>query len=310
MAKAVVTGGAGFIGSHLVEELLKHDYHVVILDDLSTGRLENIAPLIEGKKVEFIQGSITDLSLLQKLFHDTKYVFHFAAIPSVSRSVDTPEECHEVNATGTLKVLIAARDNRVKKVINASSCAVYGDSPDVPKKEEMLPEPLSPYAAAKLAAEQYCQVFQRVYHLPCVCLRYFNIYGPRQDPDSDYAAVIPLFIKATTEGKSPVIFGDGEQSRDFTYVKDVVAANILSAEGNASGIFNIGSGLETTLNSLAGVICRLIDKKMSPVYGPPRAGDIRRSLADITKARIFGYNPTYSLEAGFEETIRYFIHEK
>jgi UDP-glucose 4-epimerase len=307
LRKTVITGGAGFVGSHLAEELSKCDYHVIILDDLSTGKLENIAPWLEKGKVEFIQDSITDLPLLQRLFRDIDFVFHLAAIASVSRSVEAPQECHEVNATGTMKVLIAARDNKVKKVVNASSCAVYGDAPELPKREDMLPAPTSPYATTKLAAEQYCHVFQQIYSLPTVSLRYFNIFGPRQDPESDYAAVIPRFIKMAAQGTAPVIYGDGEQSRDFIFVKDVVAANLLFAGSNASGIFNIGSGGSTTINRLAQIIGQLAGSKVPPVYKPPRAGDIKHSLADIAKARAFGYNPKYNLEAGLRETVRYMI---
>ena len=303
LKRTVITGGAGFVGSHLVEELSKRGHQVVILDDLSTGKLENIAPLLEKGNVEFIQDSITDLPLLQRLFRGADYVFHLAAIASVSRSVEVPQECHEVNATGTLKVLIAARDNKVKKVVNASSCAVYGDAPELPKREAMLPAPTSPYAATKSAAEQYCQVFHQIYHLPAVSLRYFNIFGPRQDPESDYAAVIPRFIKMAAQGKAPIIYGDGEQSRDFIFVKDVVAANILFAGNSASGVFNIGSGESTTINRLAQIISQLAGSKTPPIYKPPRAGDIRHSLADIAKARAFGYNPKYNLEAGLKETV-------
>jgi UDP-glucose 4-epimerase len=307
MKKAVVTGGAGFIGSHLSEELSKRDFHLIILDNLSTGKRENIAPLLDKRNVEFIQGSITDLPLLQKLFQKVDYVFHLAAIASVPRSIDNPQECHEINVTGTLNVLIAARDNKVKKVVNASSCAIYGDAPGLPKKEDMPINPLSPYAVTKLAAEHYCQIFQRVYHLPTVCLRYFNIFGLRQDPASEYAAVIPKFIRIDAQGKTLTIDGDGEQTRDFIYVKDAVAAFILAAESNASGIYNIGGGKSTTVNELVQLIGRLVGNNTRPVYGPPRAGDIKHSLADISKAGTFGYKPKYNLEEGLKETIRFMI---
>src|SRR4030043_949025 len=190
MKKAIVTGGAGFIDSHLSEALSERGYHLIILDNLSTGKQENIAAILDKTNLEFIQGSITDLPLLQKLFKNVDYIFHLAAIASVPRSIEAPQECHEVNVTGTFNVLLAARDNKVKKVVNASSCAIYGDAPGLPKKEDMPINPLSPYAVAKLAAENYCQIFQRVYHLPTVSLRYFNIFGPRQNPDSEYSAAI------------------------------------------------------------------------------------------------------------------------
>jgi len=307
MRKVVITGGAGFIGSHLAEALAGGGYHVTVLDDLSTGNSENIAELSSQDNVDFIEGSVTDLPLLQSLFQGVDYAFHLAAISSVSRSIDAPAATHEVNITGTLNVLLAARDNRVKKVIHASSCSVYGDTPALPKREDMLPNPQSPYSVTKLAAEHYGQVFSQVYGLPTICLRYFNIYGPRQDPDSEYAAVIPNFIKKVSQGEAPIIFGDGDQTRDFTFVKDVVAASILSAESSASGIFNIGSGESTTINELAHLTIKLVGSNLTPTYQPPRPGDIRHSLADISRARKFGYNPKYNLEEGLKETIRYLI---
>jgi UDP-glucose 4-epimerase len=305
MKKVIVTGGAGFIGSHLSDELSKHDFQIVIIDNLSTGKRKNIAPLLEKKNVELVEGSITDLPLLKKLFKNIDYVFHLAAIASVPRSIDNPQESHNVNVTGTLNVLVAARDNKVKKVINASSCAIYGDAPGLPKKEDMPINPLSPYAVAKLAAENYCQIFTRVYHLPTVSLRYFNIFGPGQNPDSEYSAVIPRFIKIAAQGNPLNIEGDGEQTRDFIYVKNAVNALILAAESNALGIYNIGSGKSTTINELVQLINRLTGNKANPTYSPPRVGDIKHSLADISKARTFGYSPEYILEQGLKEMVRY-----
>jgi len=325
----VVTGGAGFIGSHLAEGLLKRGYQVRILDDLSTGKLDNITHLLDpiptksriphhigtnpknsmnptnstNPAVDFIPGSITDLSLLTKLFRGIDFVFHQAAVPSVPRSIDDPQATHEANLTGTLNVLLAAKDNGVKKVIYASSSSVYGDTPTLPKREDMLPDPRSPYAVAKLAGEYYCRVFQQVYGLPTACLRYFNVYGPRQDPDSQYAAVIPRFIHLARNNSSPVIYGDGEQTRDFTFIKDVVDANILAAESNASGIFNIGRGERVSINNLAGLIIKLVGSIVDPVRQEPRPGDVKHSLADISSARAFGYDPKYSLEEGLRETI-------
>ena len=256
--KAVVTGGAGFIGSHLADELAKQGYHVVILDDLSTGKKENIAGLLSRDNVEFVEGSITNLSMLRKLFQRIDYIFHQAAIPSVLRSVENPQAVHEVNLTGTLNVLLAAKDNGVKKVVYASSSSVYGDTPTLPKREDMIPNPQSPYAVTKLAGEYYCHVFRQAYALPIACLRYFNVYDPRQDPNSQYAAVIPRFIDRISQGKPPIIFGDGEQTRDFTFIKDVVQANILAAESNATGIFNVGKDERTTISQLAELIIGLI----------------------------------------------------
>jgi len=309
MKKAVVTGGAGFIGSHLTEELARRGYYVIILDDFSTGKIENIEPLLKKKSVELIQGSITDLPLLRRFFPGVDYVFHQAAIPSVSRSIENPEVTHEVNATGTLNVLLVAKDNGVRKVIYASSSSVYGDTPTLPKSEDMLPNPQSPYAVTKLAGEYYCHVFQEVYGLPSMCLRYFNVYGPRQDPLSEYAAVIPKFIKTVSEKSPPIIFGDGEQTRDFTFIKDAVEANILAAESNATGIFNIGRGESITINQLARLTIKLMGDNVEPIHAEPRPGDIRYSLADISRAKTFGYNPKYSLEEGLMETIRRFQHE-
>jgi UDP-glucose 4-epimerase len=304
MKKAVVTGGAGFIGSHLTEELARQGYPVVILDDLSTGKRENIEALLKRNGAKLVQGSITDPRLLQGLFQNVDLVFHLAAIPSVPRSMENPLASHEANITGTLNVLLAARDNGVKKVIYASSSSVYGNTPTLPKTEDMPPNPQSPYAVTKLAGEYYCQVFQGVYGLPTACLRYFNIYGPRQDPDSQYAAIIPRFISQVLQGKPPIIFGDGEQTRDFTFVKDAVAATILAAESSATGIFNIGTGNRGTINKLTEFVLKATGKNLKPLYQKPRPGDVRHSLADISRAKGFGYKPQYSLKDGLRETIR------
>lgn len=303
MRKAVVTGGAGFIGAHLVEGLANRGYQVIILDDFSTGKKENIDPLLENKYVELIEGSVTDLSLLQRLFQGVDTVFHLAAVPSVPRSIQNPQVSHEVNVTGTLNVLLAARDNRIGKVIYASSSSVYGDTPTLPKKETMPPNPQSPYAVTKLTGEYYCQVFHKVYALPTACLRYFNVYGTRQDPNSQYAAVVPQFIKRISEGNPPIIFGDGEQTRDFTFVKDVVEANILAAESEQTGIFNIGRGERVSINQLARLISQLMGKNIEPVHEELRQGDVLHSLADISRASDFGYQPKYSLEEGLQQII-------
>lgn len=300
--KAVVTGGAGFIGSHLVDALIKHGFHVAILDDLSSGRKENIQHILNVGDTEFLQGSITDDSQLQKICPGAKYIFHLAAIPSVPRSIDNPQASHDVNATGTLKVLLAARNNGVKKVIYASSSSVYGDTPVLPKKEDMMPNPLSPYAVTKLAGEYYCRVFHQVYALPTVCLRYFNVFGPRQDAGSQYAAVIPRFIKRVSEGKPPVIYGDGEQTRDFTFIRDAVAATILSAESDFTGIANVGAGAGSSINHLARLIISLMGDDQEPIYEAPKPGDITHSLADTSRARAFGYKPKYNLEEGLKQT--------
>jgi UDP-glucose 4-epimerase len=301
---AVVTGGAGFIGSNLVDGLLERGYCIGIVDNLSTGRLEDIEHAVTNEQVTFHRGDIKQLDFLKEVFKDTDYVFHQAALPSVPRSIDDPLKTHDVNSTGTLNVLLAARDCNVKKVVYASSSSVYGDTEVLPKNENMIPNPLSPYAVTKLVGEYYCTVFQRTYGLPTVCLRYFNVYGPRQDPNSQYAAVIPRFIDYVSRDKSPVIFGDGLQTRDFTFVYDVVKANILAAESNASGIYNIGRGENNTITHLAELVIKIFGKKLDPVCEDERSGDVKHSLADISRAAGFGYNPEYSLEQGLKITIR------
>ena len=298
--KAVVTGGAGFIGSNLAEELAKEqENEVVVVDNLSTGRRENLQNLKNLKKCLFVEGSVTDLDLVRGVFKGCDFVFHQAAIPSVPRSVKDPLATNNVNTNGTLNVLVAARDCGVKKVVFASSSSVYGDTPELPKREEMTPNPLSPYAVTKLVGEYYCKVFEEVYGLKTVSLRYFNVYGPRQDPHSDYAAVVPKFVKSVSENKPPVIFGDGEQTRDFTFVKDVVRANLLAAKSGATGVFNIASGRRVSINELAEKIIKIQGKELEPVHSEPREGDVKHSLGDISRAqRGFGFEPRYSLEEG------------
>lgn len=299
--KVAITGGAGFIGANLAKELAA-DNSVIIIDNLSVGKKENVTDLL-GENVEFVEGSIGDLSLLKRLFRNVDFVFHQAAISSVPKSIENPLATNETNVTGTLNVLLAARDSGVKKVIYASSTAVYGDTPTLPQREEMMPNPQSPYATTKLVGEYYCQAFQGVYGLPTVSLRYFNVYGPKQDPNADYAAVIPRFIKRVSEGKPPIIFGDGEQTRDFVFVSDVVRANILAAEGDVTGVFNIGQGRRVTISELARLIIHIMKKDVGIIHQRARVGDIRHSLADISKAGLFSYEPQYDLERGLKETI-------
>jgi len=302
----IITGGAGFIGSNLVRALEKYNT-VKVIDNLSTGYLKNIKDLINNTKIEFIKGNITNLNFLQKTFKDVDYVFHLAAIPSVPRSIINPIKSNHANINGTLNVLIAAKDNNVKKVIYSSSSSVYGDTPTLPKKEDMKPCPLSPYAVGKLTSEYYCQVFTEVYYLPTICLRYFNVYGPHQDKKSEYAAVIPKFITSVLNNNSPVIFGDGKQTRDFTFVKDAVNANILAAKSKETGVFNIAYGKRISINKLAKSIMNIIGKQIKPKYTTPRSGDIRHSLADISKAkRKLEYIPKIEIKEGLEETITWF----
>lgn len=299
--KIVITGGAGFIGANLAEELAA-DNSVIIVDDLSVGRKENLTDL-PGENVKFVEGSIGDLSLLKRLFRNVDVVFHQAAISSVHKSIENPLATNDVNVTGALNVLLAARDSGVKKVVFASSAAVYGDTASTTQREDMMPNPQSLYAVTKLVGEYYCRVFQMVYGLPTVSLRYFNVYGPKQDPNSEYAAVIPRFAKRLSEGKPPIIYGDGEQTRDFVFVSDVVRANILAAESEATGVCNIGQGQSITINELATLITRIMNKDPGIIYEEARAGDIRHSLADISKAGLFGYRPQYDLEQGLRKTI-------
>jgi UDP-glucose 4-epimerase len=302
----IVTGGAGFIGSNLVRALVKNN-EVVVIDDLSTGDLKNIIELIHTQEIKFVEGSITDLALLKKNFKDIDYVFHEAAIPSVPRSVKDPIKSHLVNANGTLNVLLAARDNEVEKVVYASSSSAYGETPVLPKREDMAPSPLSPYAVSKLMGEYYCKVFAEVYDLSTVSLRYFNVYGPRQDPLSEYAAVVPRFITRIIKGESPIIYGDGSQTRDFTYVNDVVHANIKAAESKAQDVFNISFGKKISINELARLLMEIMEKNVEIIHDNPRPGDIKDSCADISRAKkYFNYNPTFNLEKGLRETIAWF----
>jgi UDP-glucose 4-epimerase len=305
--KTVVTGGAGFIGSNLVGVLLEGGHEVIVIDNLSTGKVENIANLQDNEHFEFVKGSITDLSLLKQVFEDAESVFHQAAIPSVQRSVENPQATNEANVNGTLNVLIAARDCGVEKVVYASSSSVYGDTPTLPKREDMEPNPKSPYAVSKLAGEFYCRVFSEVYGLKTACLRYFNVYGPKQDPSSEYAAVIPRFITRVLNNQPPIIYGDGTQTRDFTFVKDVAHANILAMEQNAEGVFNIACGEQISVNELATTIMKLVGVRLDVVYDTPRPGDIKDSLADISLAKgKLKYEPEFTLTKGLEETIRWF----
>lgn len=308
--KIIVTGGAGFIGSNLAKTLTEME-EVIIIDNLLTGKLENIQDLIEKDNVKFVRGSILDLNLLKNTFKGADYIFHQAAIPSVLRSVKDPSLTNGANVSGTLNVLIAARDCSVKKVVYASSSSVYGDTPTLPKKESMKPNPKSPYAVSKLAGEYYCKVFYEIYGLKTISLRYFNVYGPKQDPTSEYSAVIPKFITRILNGKTPVVYGDGEQSRDFTFVKDVVNANILAAKSNATGVFNIAGGRKISINELANRIMEIVGLELNPIYDKPRSGDIKHSLADISLSkRKIKYMPDYDLDNGLKETIKWFQKQR
>jgi UDP-glucose 4-epimerase len=303
--KYIVTGGAGFIGSHVVDAIAPEN-EVVVIDNFSSGKPENLD--MSPDNVHVIRGSINDLSLLTEVFKGADGIFHLAAIASVAGSVDNPRATHETNLTGTLNVLIAARESKVRRVVFSSSSAVYGNEPTLPKREDMPPFPLSPYAVTKLASEYYCKVFSELYGVKTVSLRYFNVFGPRQDPEGEYAAVIPKFITSMLNNKAPEIFGDGTQTRDFVYVKDVVRANLLAMQSSATGTFNIGSGNGTNLNTLANCIAGIVDISLPPVHKRPRSGDILNSISDITAAdKNLGYQVHYSLETGLSETIQWFI---
>jgi len=302
----LITGGAGFIGSNLADNL-KTDHEVTIIDNLATGRADNIKDLTNHPNITIINGSITDYDLMQDITKGIDGIFHQAAIPSVPRSVKDPITTNEANITGTLRLLVAAKENGVRKVVAASSSSVYGDTPILPKVETMPPNPLSPYAVSKLTTEYYGKVFTELYGIQTVFLRYFNVFGPRQDPASEYAAVIPKFITRLLNNQSPTIYGDGEQTRDFTFIADVVQANIKAMESNATGIYNIACERRISLNELAETLMEITGNHQSIIYEPPREGDIRDSLANISQAKAaFDYKPEYSLEEGLRETVAWF----
>jgi len=305
----LVTGGAGFIGSNIVAELVKRRETVRVFDDLSTGKKENLTDVL--KTIEFVHGDIRNAAALSEAMRGVDVVLHQAALPSVPRSVRDPLSSHEVNATGTLNLLLAAREAGVRRVVNASSSSVYGDSPALPKHEGMATNPLSPYAVSKLAAERYCSVFARLYGMETVSLRYFNVFGPRQDPQSQYAAVIPKFITSMLNKKEPTIFGDGEQSRDFTYVANVVEANLLAATATFEygHAVNCSCGQRITLNELVGRINGLVNTSLSARHDEERAGDIKHSLGSIEMAKkLFGYEASVSFDEGLKKTISWYQH--
>ena len=306
MANCLVTGGAGFIGSHLTEALLRRGDSVRVLDDLSTGRRENLAAF--ERDIELIIGDLRDPEVVARAVRGVDVVFHQGALPSVPRSIADPATVHDVNATGTLNVLLAARDAGVRRVVYASSSSVYGDSPTLPKREDMPIAPKSPYAASKLAGEQYCRAFAASYGMATVCLRYFNVFGPRQNPRSQYAAVVPRFIDALLDGARPVVFGDGRQSRDFTFVDNVVSANLrASLDASGTGVFNIACGQAYTLLDLLAELGRVLGVNPEPVWEPGRAGDVKHSLADIEAARRhLGYEPQVGFREGIARTAEWF----
>jgi UDP-glucose 4-epimerase len=307
MSRMLVTGGAGFIGSHLAERLADLGHEVRVLDNFSTGRRENLASF--AGRVEVVEGDIRDARVVAAAVRGVDVVFHEAALASVPRSVDDPLTSDQVNVHGTLNVLVASREAGVRRVVYASSSSIYGNSPALPKREDMNPAPESPYATGKLAGELYCRVFSSLYGLPCVSLRYFNVFGPRQDPASQYAAVVPLFSRAFLDGGQPVIYGDGEQSRDFTFVRNVVDANLAAAErGEAAGrSLNVACGATTTVNDLCERLRALTGSAAKPRFEPPRPGDVKHSYADISLARtLLGFEPSVGLDEGLARTVEWY----
>ncbi len=304
---ALVTGGAGFIGSHLVDALLDEGCAVTVLDNLSTGHLYNLKHIKDS--ITFYKGDIQNPKTLMKAVRYCDVVFHQAAMVSVPQTVEHPVDSARINDIGTLMVLDAARKNNVRRVILASSCAVYGTDPNLPKTENMQPRPFSPYAVQKLTGEFYARLYYDLYKLETVCLRYFNVYGPRQDPSSPYSGVISIFMNKAVSQKQPLIYGDGNQYRDFVFVKDAVRANLLAAtsEGAGGGIFNVGTGSSVRVRQLWKEICRMSGTDIAPRYESPRPGDIRESLADISLAKsALGFEPEYKFEKGLEMTYNWY----
>ncbi len=307
MVLYLVTGGAGFVGSHLVEELVARGEGVRVLDNFSTGKRENLEQWLD--RIELVEGSVEDRETCKEAVKGADFVLHQAALCSVPRSVENPLGTNATNVTGTLNMLWACKENGSRRFVCAGSSSVYGDSAVLPKVETMTPVPCSPYAVSKLVKEHYCRIFYRLYGLETVVLRYFNVYGSRQDPDSPYAAVIPSFVQTLIRGTKTRIYGDGEQSRDFTYVKDCVQANLMACHeaGVAGEVLNIASGTRTVINNLYHRIAGLLGKEASPTYEAPRQGDVRHSLADISKAKkLLGYEPKYTIDQGLSEAIPWY----
>jgi nucleoside-diphosphate-sugar epimerase len=310
MGRVLITGGAGFVGSHVARRMLDDGWDVVVLDNFSTGRRSNLEAV--AADITLIEGDVASLDDVRTAANGCDAIFHQAALPSVPRSIADPVASHEANATGTLNVLVAARELGVRRVVAASSSSVYGSVPDLPKRESMPTLPLSPYAVSKLAAESYCRAWHDLYGVETVALRYFNVFGPRQDPLSEYAAVVPRFIAAYRAGQPPVIFGDGEQSRDFTFVQNVVDANLAALEApDAPGnVYNIACGQAVTLNELAKELRTQMDLTVTPVHAAPRPGEVRHSHADVSRARAdLGYEPRVGLAEGLRATIEAFASE-
>lgn len=309
MSTFLVTGGAGFIGSNIVVELLARGHEVRVLDNFATGRRENLAQVMED--IQLIEGDLTSYERVHNAVRGVDYVLHIGALPSVPRSVQDPLTTSRVNVTGTLNVLLASRDERVRRVVYASSSSVYGNTEVLPKVETMMPTPMSPYAVAKLCGEGYCSSFSRVYGIETVSLRYFNVFGPRQNPLSQYAAVVPAFITQMASGRRPTVYGDGEQSRDFTYVANVVEATIAAAGAPAAAVgqvMNVACGERFTLNQLVAELNAILGTSLEPEYLPERVGDVRHSQADVDRAReLLGFEPSVSFGEGLRRTVEHLV---
>lgn len=304
--RVLVTGGAGFIGSHIVEHFQGHA-EIRVLDNLRSGHRRNL----DGLKCDFLEGSIMDRPLVRKAMEGVDYVFHLAAMISVPESMQKPVECTEINTIGTLIVLEEAERAGVKKMTFSTSAAIYGDNPATPKVETMFPEPKSPYAVSKLDGEYYCGMFTREGRLETACLRYFNVFGPRQDPKSQYAAAVPIFVDKAVRNDPITIYGDGEQTRDFIFVKDIVAANVFFATSSPrTGVFNVAYGQRITINTLAKTICGMVGSRSGIRYAPERAGDVKHSLASVVKLQAAGFTPSGNLNAGLEATVAFFAAGK
>ncbi len=307
MAHYLVTGGAGFIGSHTVDRLLALGHRVRVLDNLATGHRENLAHCLE--QIEWIEGDLRSLETVRQAVEGVDFILHLGALPSVPRSIRNPLDTHTTNTTGTLHVLLAARDAGVRRVVVASSSSVYGDNPTMPRREDLPPQPLSPYAAGKLLGEHYARIFHRIYGLETVILRYFNVFGPRQDPFSPYSGVISRFITAALRGEAYTIHGDGRQTRDLTFVENAVAATVAAstAQEAAGEVINVACGRQTSIAQLAAIIDRIVGRQTPIVYLPPREGDVQHSLADISKARrLLGYEPAVDVEEGLRRTVEWY----
>lgn len=309
----LVTGGAGFIGSNIVEKLLESGEKVIVFDNLSTGREENLRNFFKNPNFKFWQGDLRNQKEIEKAIKAVDFILHQAATPSVSRSILDPKSTFEANVLGTLNLLVAAKENKIKKIVYASSSSIYGPTKILPKNEEMSPNPVSPYALSKLTGEKLCQIFSKIYGIPTICLRYFNVFGPRQNPDSEYAAAIPKFISAFLKNKMPLIFGDGMQTRDFTFVENVVEANLeaLYSKFKNGEVFNIACGRQTSLLEIIDILNKIFNKQIKPVFDKQRPGDIKHSYADISRAKKeLDYEPKISFQNGLKITIDWYEKNK